>query len=142
MPVQWNFEKFLIDKEGNVVNRLASTTTPATIDGRQLQALNIAYGRHYEYSPTPNPIWDGNSTTDTRKAKAKQETAYTPLTATWCDDHHVIYCTGHNSGQAREAPNHDIPIVASANDFIFSESEARDGTSMSDKCAHALSFVK
>jgi glutathione peroxidase len=29
---QWNFEKFLIDKEGNVVNRWASTTTPAAID--------------------------------------------------------------------------------------------------------------
>lgn len=29
---QWNFEKFLIDKEGNVVQRWASTTTPAAID--------------------------------------------------------------------------------------------------------------
>jgi glutathione peroxidase-family protein len=29
---QWNFEKFLIDKQGNVVNRWASTTTPAAID--------------------------------------------------------------------------------------------------------------
>jgi glutathione peroxidase-family protein len=30
--LQWNFEKFLIDKQGNVVNRWASTTTPAAID--------------------------------------------------------------------------------------------------------------
>jgi peroxiredoxin len=30
--VQWNFEKFLIDKQGNVVNRWASTTTPQAID--------------------------------------------------------------------------------------------------------------
>ncbi len=29
---QWNFEKFLIDKEGNVVQRWASTTTPDAID--------------------------------------------------------------------------------------------------------------
>jgi peroxiredoxin len=29
---QWNFEKFLIDKNGNVTNRWASTTTPAAID--------------------------------------------------------------------------------------------------------------
>lgn len=30
--LQWNFEKFLIDKKGNVVNRWASTTTPSAID--------------------------------------------------------------------------------------------------------------
>ncbi|KAI9361562.1 thioredoxin-like protein [Pilaira anomala] len=29
--VKWNFEKFLIDREGNVVNRYASTTEPKTI---------------------------------------------------------------------------------------------------------------
>jgi len=29
---QWNFEKFLVDKEGKVVNRWASTTTPEAID--------------------------------------------------------------------------------------------------------------
>lgn len=29
---QWNFEKFLIDKNGQVVNRWASTTTPQAID--------------------------------------------------------------------------------------------------------------
>jgi glutathione peroxidase-family protein len=29
---QWNFEKFLIDKNGKVVNRWASTTTPQAID--------------------------------------------------------------------------------------------------------------
>ncbi|KAH7877235.1 glutathione peroxidase [Lentinula edodes] len=31
--IKWNFEKFLIDKQGNVVNRWASTTTPQAIDG-------------------------------------------------------------------------------------------------------------
>jgi len=30
--LQWNFEKFLIDKEGKVVHRWASTTTPQAID--------------------------------------------------------------------------------------------------------------
>ncbi|KAG6812967.1 hypothetical protein H0H92_015086 [Tricholoma furcatifolium] len=30
--IKWNFEKFLVDKEGNVVNRWASTTTPEAID--------------------------------------------------------------------------------------------------------------
>ena len=29
---QWNFEKFLIDKQGNVVHRWASTTSPEAID--------------------------------------------------------------------------------------------------------------
>ena len=29
---KWNFEKFLVDKEGNVVQRWASTTTPEAID--------------------------------------------------------------------------------------------------------------
>lgn len=30
--IKWNFEKFLVDKEGNVVQRWASTTTPQAID--------------------------------------------------------------------------------------------------------------
>ncbi|KAG5635813.1 hypothetical protein H0H81_010061, partial [Sphagnurus paluster] len=30
--IKWNFEKFLVDKEGNVVQRWASTTTPEAID--------------------------------------------------------------------------------------------------------------
>jgi glutathione peroxidase-family protein len=29
---QWNFEKFLVDKNGKVINRWASTTTPQGID--------------------------------------------------------------------------------------------------------------
>jgi hypothetical protein len=29
---QWNFEKFLVDKNGQVVGRWASLTTPETID--------------------------------------------------------------------------------------------------------------
>ena len=30
--IKWNFEKFLIDREGNVVKRFASTTTPKKIE--------------------------------------------------------------------------------------------------------------
>jgi glutathione peroxidase len=30
--LQWNFEKFLVDKNGKVINRWASTTTPQGID--------------------------------------------------------------------------------------------------------------
>jgi len=30
--IKWNFEKFLIDKQGKVVNRWASTTAPSAID--------------------------------------------------------------------------------------------------------------
>ncbi len=30
--IKWNFTKFLIDREGNVVERFASTTTPEKID--------------------------------------------------------------------------------------------------------------
>ncbi|KAF8896297.1 glutathione peroxidase [Infundibulicybe gibba] len=30
--IKWNFEKFLVDKKGNVANRWASTTTPEAID--------------------------------------------------------------------------------------------------------------
>jgi peroxiredoxin len=31
---QWNFEKFLVDKNGNVVERWASVTTPDAIDAQ------------------------------------------------------------------------------------------------------------
>lgn len=31
--IKWNFEKFLIGKDGNVVNRWASTTKPETLKG-------------------------------------------------------------------------------------------------------------
>jgi len=37
--IKWNFEKFLIDKEGKVVQRWASTTTPATIDAEVAKLL-------------------------------------------------------------------------------------------------------
>jgi len=37
--IKWNFEKFLIDKQGNVVNRWASTTTPAAIDAEVAKLL-------------------------------------------------------------------------------------------------------
>ena len=31
--VKWNFSKFLVDREGNVVERYFSTTTPTDIAG-------------------------------------------------------------------------------------------------------------
>jgi len=37
--VKWNFEKFLIDKEGKVVNRWASTTTPEAIEPEIVKLL-------------------------------------------------------------------------------------------------------
>lgn len=30
--IKWNFTKFLVDKEGNVVDRYAPTTTPLSIE--------------------------------------------------------------------------------------------------------------
>lgn len=32
LTLQWNFEKFLVDKEGKVVNRWASTTAPSSLE--------------------------------------------------------------------------------------------------------------
>ncbi|KAL0579064.1 Glutathione peroxidase 2 [Marasmius crinis-equi] len=37
--IKWNFEKFLVDKEGKVVNRWASTTTPDAIDAEIAKQL-------------------------------------------------------------------------------------------------------
>ncbi|KAI4522792.1 thioredoxin-like protein [Schizophyllum commune] len=37
--IKWNFEKFLVDKNGNVVHRWASTTTPETIDAEVAKLL-------------------------------------------------------------------------------------------------------
>jgi glutathione peroxidase len=37
--IKWNFTKFLVDREGNVVDRFASATTPATLDARILKLL-------------------------------------------------------------------------------------------------------
>ncbi|TPX60158.1 hypothetical protein PhCBS80983_g01964 [Powellomyces hirtus] len=37
--IKWNFEKFLIDREGNVVGRYASTTEPASIEKDILKHL-------------------------------------------------------------------------------------------------------
>jgi glutathione peroxidase len=36
---QWNFEKFLVNKEGVVVQRWASTTTPEAIDAEVAKIL-------------------------------------------------------------------------------------------------------
>ncbi|EPQ52817.1 glutathione peroxidase [Gloeophyllum trabeum ATCC 11539] len=37
--IKWNFEKFLIDKNGNVVSRWASTTSPDAIDAEVAKLL-------------------------------------------------------------------------------------------------------
>ena len=37
--VQWNFEKFLVNQEGNVVQRWASTSTPEAIDSEIAKLL-------------------------------------------------------------------------------------------------------
>ena len=37
--IKWNFTKFLVDKEGNVVDRFASTTTPESIEKDILKLL-------------------------------------------------------------------------------------------------------
>ncbi|PVG04218.1 putative GPX2-glutathione peroxidase [Serendipita vermifera] len=37
--IKWNFEKFLIDQNGKVVNRWASTTTPSSIDSAVVKLL-------------------------------------------------------------------------------------------------------
>lgn len=36
--IKWNFTKFLVDKEGNVVNRFASSTAPKDIE-KEIEAL-------------------------------------------------------------------------------------------------------
>ena len=37
--IKWNFEKFLIDKNGNVVERFSSLTTPASLDPKIAELL-------------------------------------------------------------------------------------------------------
>ncbi|KAF8150682.1 glutathione peroxidase-like protein [Crassisporium funariophilum] len=37
--IKWNFEKFLVDKEGKVVQRWASTTTPQALDAEIAKVL-------------------------------------------------------------------------------------------------------
>jgi len=40
--IKWNFEKFLIDKEGNVVDRWASMTSPEVIDAEIAKLLAVS----------------------------------------------------------------------------------------------------
>lgn len=37
--IKWNFTKFLVDKEGNVINRYGSTTNPKSIESEILKLL-------------------------------------------------------------------------------------------------------
>ena len=38
--IKWNFEKFLVDREGNVVERYLPTTTPEQIESRIEELIN------------------------------------------------------------------------------------------------------
>ena len=38
--IKWNFTKFLVDKEGNVVERFAPTTTPEALEKELIKYLN------------------------------------------------------------------------------------------------------
>lgn len=37
--IKWNFTKFLIDKDGNVIDRYAPTTTPLSLEGKIKELL-------------------------------------------------------------------------------------------------------
>ena len=37
-PIKWNFTKFLIDRNGNVVGRFAPTTAPEAL-GKEIESL-------------------------------------------------------------------------------------------------------
>lgn len=40
--IKWNFSKFLVDREGNVVDRYAPTTSPLSIEVEfKLQFINL-----------------------------------------------------------------------------------------------------
>ncbi len=39
--IKWNFEKFLVDKDGNVVERYAPTVTPDKIEGKIKELLGL-----------------------------------------------------------------------------------------------------
>ena len=39
--IKWNFTKFLIDKEGNVIGRYSPTTTPLNLQSKIKELLNI-----------------------------------------------------------------------------------------------------
>lgn len=40
--IKWNFSKFLVDKDGNVVDRYAPTTSPLSIEKDVKKLLGIA----------------------------------------------------------------------------------------------------
>ena len=48
--IKWNFTKFLIDREGNVVERFEPTTDMAVVRGRVEALLNIRSGMEYVYT--------------------------------------------------------------------------------------------
>jgi glutathione peroxidase len=37
--IKWNFTKFLVDRDGHVVERFAPTVTPEQLDGKVAQLL-------------------------------------------------------------------------------------------------------
>ena len=40
--IKWNFTKFLIDSDGNVVDRFAPSTSPENLEGRIIAALGLS----------------------------------------------------------------------------------------------------
>jgi len=38
--IKWNFTKFLVDSQGNVIDRYASTTTPEKLEGKIVELMN------------------------------------------------------------------------------------------------------
>lgn len=41
--IKWNFSKFLVDKDGKVVDRYAPTTSPLSIEVRSGSAMHSSY---------------------------------------------------------------------------------------------------
>ena len=46
--IKWNFSKFLVDKNGNVVDRYAPTTSPLSIEVRNLYMTHMMQPRYNE----------------------------------------------------------------------------------------------
>ena len=41
--IKWNFSKFLVDKDGKVVDRYAPTTSPLSIEVRSVSSMHSSY---------------------------------------------------------------------------------------------------
>ena len=45
--IKWNFSKFLVDKEGNVVDRYAPTTSPLSIEVKEILSEFVLWDYYY-----------------------------------------------------------------------------------------------